>query len=161
MRRHVWWGIGANLRVDLGWGTRPGSANTILPLWKVGQREGNLLRRARLASMDLGCSGGSGSGGIVVWIDNKIVESHSAVCVLVKGSSGGRRVERRRGRKGRGDRGPVGNEKPFRPFYTSGPLLGQAKRLPFIPQNPWREKSDSNACTRTSHIHRVDPVHQL
>ena len=71
------------MRVDLGWGSRPGSTSIIPPLWKVGQREGDLLGRARRASL----GHNRGDGGVVVGIDGKVVVTHILSCVPVKGES--------------------------------------------------------------------------
>lgn len=71
-----------NLRVNLGWGAWPGGTGIIPPLWKVCQREGNLVRCTRFSSMPSRGSVGE-DGSVVSGVDNKVVVSHSVLSFVL------------------------------------------------------------------------------
>lgn len=96
-------GTVANLRVDLRRGTRPGSSSIIPPLWKVGQREGDPLRRARPDSVSLRRSRCGSDEGVIVGVGSKVVASHGVLAFCVARGEGLRRGERVRGKSARGD----------------------------------------------------------
>jgi hypothetical protein len=109
-----------DLRVDLRWGAWPGGTDVILPLRKVGQREGDLVRST---STGLSRSSISDDGGIVAGVDDKVIVSHSVLCFV---SCVGKREELRR-EEGREEEERVqwGVGKPslvFHPSYMAGQL---------------------------------------
>lgn len=69
----------ANLRVSLRWSTQPGSTGIVLLPWEVCQREGDLVRGARLASG--GIDGRNGEG-VVAGVGVKAVLIHGVLFVL-------------------------------------------------------------------------------
>lgn len=130
----------ANLRIDLGRGARPGGTGIVPPLRKVAQREGNLMGRARLASMGLSRSSVNEVGGVVAGVDDKVVVRHS---VLVGMGEEFRREERRE-EEGRVQWGI--RKLSFAPSYMA---LDQMDILALILQDSRRE----NGAVTLRHMH--------
>lgn len=71
-----------NLRIDLRWGAWPGSASVVPPLREIGQRERDLLWRARSNRVVSGRSSGGDAGGVVAGVGDKVIVTHSVFFVL-------------------------------------------------------------------------------